>query len=1276
MTEEENESVLLEKAEAEEKGYYWVEATKLYDNVAKSFLDKEMVEKAAYAFKKLGFTNARAADTVDTSEEYKIHIKSAIESYKEAKNIFKQIKNKAEELECEAEINFYKGIIADSKEEGKKVTNRSYELFIESSEIFSNLDDQEGFSRTLSRAVWSCYYGINYCKERTEIENIYEKGERAGEKAWNISKKIGNLQILAESLQALSFLGFAKIFIENFTGDTKSKKTFKQLFSIANISLKLIQDCNDPRINGIIYQNAGMVKASFAVYFIEDIKDALEQEKMGDKGIELMEKGLNFIKKTRNKYLISYFIWSLNNLAIQLRRFKYVQKRLSQDLHDLKESAKIYKDFYNDGYFFSNFLPALYYTNLAQRSFFKPTQQEKYAKLAIQHAKESLEAFSFIPHYAWSYQALTWSYSQLANLAESVEEREKYAEKMLNYAKKANDIAKNYEGGFVLAGGYSSLYKAYKTLSDISKIVEDKEKMLALAIDAHKNYIGNVIESPTGIISAQMRLGFLYQELGILTGKIDALEQAKEVFLIIVKESNKRGFHYYTAAAYEYLAHVEDRLGNHMISSKHYEEAREAYQKSLKKIEFKELKNKITEKIDYVNAWNLIEEAKSYHKRENHLKAKECYKKAYDILITLPSFKYEAPYFNAWISQEEAENLTKEEKYDEAIKSYEKAKDLFENAIMIIRFFRKNVKRSKEIENLEKVAKIRMNHCSARIILEEARILGKKGEHIVAAEKFALAASQFRDVCLLFKLKRERDELKAVYYLCRAWESMELAENYEDPEKFTEAANLFTKASKLFMDSKMKLLASGNSAFCQALEHGSIFDKEPEIKIKEKLYPKIRSMLRIAASSYRKGGFKGGAEWALAASTYFDGVWNLIRADEELELDKRKEFLEIGSMYLKSAAELFGKNNYKDKEKEILERLDMVKKEEKILMSALSTIRKPSISGSTKGIIAPSCPLETSLAPKISEARRFTEEAEGIVVDKVYKKKYELIYKDLLKDYPRMERRECKIGVAQIGLSNKGDILSEFFEEKASGLLSLREDKVIIMQTKIKNLINKAHENGVNILLFPEMTIDLNYDQLLEDISNLAKTYEMIIIPGSYHDQKTKRNICTVFGPEGILWQQEKHIPAIINLEGKRFREGIETSSLPRKTIICNTEFGRIAIAICRDFLDMDLRVELKNFEPPIDIILNPAFTPVTADFKAVHFDGRRSIYAYSFFANVAEFGNSLIYTPEKERVERIIPPKKEDLIYKDVDIFKLRSERKKWEKEQNKERRFIQSTR
>jgi hypothetical protein len=108
----------------------------------------------------------------------------------------------------------------------------------------------------------------------------------------------------------------------------------------------------------------------------------------------------------------------------------------------------------------------------------------------------------------------------------------------------------------------------------------------------------------------------------------------------------------------------------------------------------------------------------------------------------------------------------------------------------------------------------------------------------------------------------------------------------------------------------------------------------------------------------------------------------------------------------------------------------------------------------------------------------------------------------------------------------------------------------------------------------------------------------------------------------------------------------------------------------------MDLRVELKNYEPPIDLIFNLSFTPVTADFKAAHFDARRSIYAYCFFANIAELGDSSIYTPEKERIERIIPAGEEGLIYKDVDLFQLRSERKKWEKKQKQQKAFIQSTR
>ncbi len=540
--------------------------------------------------------------------------------------------------------------------------------------------------------------------------------------------------------------------------------------------------------------------------------------------------------------------------------------------------------------------------------------------------------------------------------------------------------------------------------------------------------------------------------------------------------------------------------------------------------------------------------------------------------------------------------------------------------------------------------------------IEESRSLAKQGDHIKAAEKFSEIASQFKNFSSEVN-KSAREEINAIYYLCKAWESMELAENDEDPEKFTNACELFNEASEHFTDSKLKSLAQGNAAFCQALELSLKFDKSSDRAIKADYYPKIKLMLRNAANVYRKAGFESEADWALATSTYFDATWYIIRADEELNFDEKKKLLEVGLDMLKSAAEIFGEAGYNDKEKEVLDRFDLVEKEEKILISALNTISEPSFSKSTLDVLSPSIP------------RKIKEK-------KTSKKKYNLIYKDLLRQYPKIQKREFRVGVAQIGLSSNGDFISEYYEEKNSGLLELREDKIELVLNKIKNIIENAHNNEIDILVFPEMAIDLNYGQFLEEISNLAKLYNMYIIPGSFHKLETKQNISMVIGPEGILWEQEKHIPAIIHFENKKFEEGIKVNVFPRQTIVCNTEFGRIAIIICRDFLDMDLRVELKNFEPPIDLIFNPAFTPVTADFKAAHFDARRSIYAYCFFVNIAEYGESLIYTPEKERIERIIPPKEENLIYKDIDLFKLRSERKKWEKEQKKNRQFIQSTR
>jgi pimeloyl-ACP methyl ester carboxylesterase/predicted amidohydrolase len=280
---------------------------------------------------------------------------------------------------------------------------------------------------------------------------------------------------------------------------------------------------------------------------------------------------------------------------------------------------------------------------------------------------------------------------------------------------------------------------------------------------------------------------------------------------------------------------------------------------------------------------------------------------------------------------------------------------------------------------------------------------------------------------------------------------------------------------------------------------------------------------------------------------------------------------------------------------------------------------------------------------------------------------FQVFHRDLVREHGQLQLDRCRIGLAQLSLS------VDSFEATSSGMLALRPGRVDEVRRKLAATVAAARGDRVDLLLLPELAVDLKVDALRADLLALAAETGMTIVPGSHHDVASRRNVATVVGPEGILWEQDKQLPAILQIDGKRLEEAIPAG--PKPVLVANTRFGRIAIAICRDFLDLDLRVALRHSTPAVDIVLNPAFTPVTADFQAAHFEARRSIYAYCFFCNVAEFGGSSINTPEKDRTNRTLPVGQEGLLWKDIDLIGLREERQKWAEIRGGPG-FIQSTR
>ena len=265
------------------------------------------------------------------------------------------------------------------------------------------------------------------------------------------------------------------------------------------------------------------------------------------------------------------------------------------------------------------------------------------------------------------------------------------------------------------------------------------------------------------------------------------------------------------------------------------------------------------------------------------------------------------------------------------------------------------------------------------------------------------------------------------------------------------------------------------------------------------------------------------------------------------------------------------------------------------------------------------------------------------------------------------EHPECRIALAQIGEQ------ADLPVPGPSGAYRLPDGRVEHVARKLAAFVERASDARADLVVFPEMSIDLNHELLARRAQQLARDHHVMLVLGGYHDETTRANMCVVLGPDGVLWQQRKHIPALLRSRGDWVEEPIEMTSSPIY-VVGGTQIGRIAVAICRDFLDLELRVAFKNSEPPIDLVINPAFTPVTVDFQAAHFEARRALYACTVFCNFAVFGGSRIESPEKSSPRIELPAGEERLEVADIPLFMMRAERSAWDAQAH--HRFIQSTR
>jgi hypothetical protein len=246
------------------KVYNWEDALNLCEQVAKSYLNQGLLEKTANTYKKLGYFNS---------------------------DLYNQIGNQSKLLECKAEENFAKGMIAKSIQDVKNAFTKSYALFVKSSELYLIEENPVNIARIRSRFSWFLQFSSMFWNTREESKLYTQIATEVSDRAWKASKKIGNLQFMAESLAAKVILSQYCNFVAPFMWDHHWKEHYRKLLFECDELINLLKDFNDFRVLAIGYFTSGYTYSFYASHYVEDDWDRRD---LFDRGLESLEKALEF----------------------------------------------------------------------------------------------------------------------------------------------------------------------------------------------------------------------------------------------------------------------------------------------------------------------------------------------------------------------------------------------------------------------------------------------------------------------------------------------------------------------------------------------------------------------------------------------------------------------------------------------------------------------------------------------------------------------------------------------------------------------------------------------------------------------------------------------------------------------------------------------------------------------------------------------------------------------------------------------------------------------
>jgi hypothetical protein len=947
------------KATEQEKSYEWLAAVDSYRQALDG--DSANAILAPDIWGRIGHCYLMTSRQAGNAGDFRKLVQLAVDAHTTAGELWRrggEPRSASRSLRQYALAEYARSWSAPSPADKKESLARSCELAKKSLENYAGAGEELDRGRTYNDLQMSILERLSVASDSEEMKSLALEGIRYSDQAIEILSMHGDKSELLRAYSTASLLGW---YVANFVEIESQQELAKKSLSYSEKALELSREVDDHYLVAM----SNWAAALCTLVFTEKAEIAQKYaEKMLEHGASVKD---NYLKGVACYLLAFVMDWMMVREADPDTQKDGYRKIINYAEDAAKCLQPVGQDFYiaETDLFYAESLSNLgRYVEKGSKE--KRILLEKAASVgreAVEHATRSgspdaegsaLHALSKALHY-------------LSTISTQDDEKTKLLQEALACRQRSIDgvIEKAFPSNDWLRG----VNKTYQGLikKDLEKIERDETKKRALlesAVNDLKDGVSHcgrwVASRPVPsqiatLASYEDRLGALLNDLYALTGDNSNLSRAVEVHEDAAEQFRKAGLLSRAAESRWKIARNQHRLGDALKAAESFEKAFEDYTLAAKN------NPKFADVYDdyacYMKAWSEIEKASSAHGAERYSDAAKHYEKTEELLRQTKSWSYLSLNFSAWSLLEHGEDMSRRESSVESIDTFQKAADRFKEAKRSLETEIARIQNLDEQEmaiELGKASVRRMNYCVARTALEEARILDRKGNHQESAEMYDSAAQLFEKIMATLDTDVDRKEFEPILYMCRAWQKMKLADKAASPELYREASELFLKAKERSTSDKSMLLASGNGAFCRALENGTEFESTRE----KEHFLKTKQYLESAANYYLKAGFESASVWTNATEMLFDAYNYKISAETEPDPNRKTKMYLLAEKCLERSARLYEKAGYTGKHDEVLKILNNVEEKRRFALSLSDMLTAPTDVSSPRAISAPRLTVE------------------------------------------------------------------------------------------------------------------------------------------------------------------------------------------------------------------------------------------------------------------------------------------------------------------------------